>query len=258
MAFGIVSLSIVPVRAEPSDASEMVSQLLFGESFEILQQREKWIQIRSAHDGYQGWLCSKQWMSVDESVFQNASKKSRICSDLVEVLKFEDPEEQSLICFGALLPGFDIDTGKGRIGDRSYRYSGAVQSSSDQREQIISAAFTYLNAPYLWGGRSPFGIDCSGLTQMAYRFGGVDLPRDAKDQAELGQALSFIEESVAGDLAFFANEEGRIIHVGILLENDRILHASGKVRIDSIDQTGIYNKAENKHTHDLRVIKRIL
>ena len=258
MAFGIVSLSVVPVRAEPSDASEMVSQLLFGETFTILQEKEKWIEIQSTHDGYQGWLCRKQWTAIDEDAFQNASSKDGICSDLVEMLRFEGNEENSLICFGSLLPDFDGKTGKGRIGDRSYVYSGAVETFSNKRENIISAAFTYLNTPYLWGGRSPFGIDCSGLTQMAYRCGGVDLPRDAKDQAELGQALSFIEESVAGDLAFFANEEGRITHVGILLDNNQILHASGKVRIDSIDQTGIYNKAENKHTHELRVIKRIL
>jgi cell wall-associated NlpC family hydrolase len=146
----------------------------------------------------------------------------------------------------------------GSIGENSYEYSGDTLQAVKDRELILSSAYTYLHSPYLWGGRTPFGIDCSGLTQMAYRFGGIDLPRDAWQQAELGNALSFIDESEPGDLAFFDNKEGKITHVGLLLEDNRIIHASGQVRIDPIDQTGIYNKDLKRHTHKLRVIKRIL
>jgi cell wall-associated NlpC family hydrolase len=115
-----------------------------------------------------------------------------------------------------------------------------------------------LNAPYLWGGKTPFGIDCSGFTQMVYKLNGYHLSRDASQQATQGEALSFIEESEPGDLAFFDNEEGNIIHVGIIMENNYIIHASGKVRVDRLDHLGIFNPETQKHTHKLRVIKKII
>jgi cell wall-associated NlpC family hydrolase len=172
------------------------------------------------------------------------------------MIRFEDSEQHVLICFGSPLPS--CENKMGSIGENSYEYSGDTLQAVKDRELILSSAYTYLHSPYLWGGRTPFGIDCSGLTQMAYRFGGIDLPRDAWQQAELGNALSFIDESEPGDLAFFDNKEGKITHVGLLLEDNRIIHASGQVRIDPIDQTGIYNKDLKRHTHKLRVIKRIL
>ena len=116
----------------------------------------------------------------------------------------------------------------------------------------------YLNAPYLWGGKTPFGIDCSGFTQMVYKLNGYKIHRDASQQALEGEPLSFIEESEVGDLAFFDNDEGNIIHVGIIMENNYIIHASGKVRIDRLDHLGIYNPELKKHTHKLRVIKKII
>ena len=116
----------------------------------------------------------------------------------------------------------------------------------------------FLNAPYLWGGKSFFGVDCSGFTQLVYKVNNVKLPRDAYQQAEVGEALSFVEESQPGDLAFFENAEGRIIHVGIMLDDQKIIHASGKVRIDTLDSTGIFNQEMNKHTHKLRFVKSIL
>ena len=123
---------------------------------------------------------------------------------------------------------------------------------------IEETARKYLNTPYLWGGKTPFGIDCSGFTHMVYKINGYKLYRDAKDQANQGKTLSFIEESEAGDLAFFNNDEGDIIHVGIILQNNHIIHASGKVRIDRIDHSGIYNVDTKMHTHKLRVIKKIV
>jgi cell wall-associated NlpC family hydrolase len=125
------------------------------------------------------------------------------------------------------------------------------------KEQLIETALMYLNAPYLWGGKTPFGIDCSGFTQMVYRLNGFKLMRDASEQAKQGDALSFIEESTPGDLAFFDNKEGAITHVGIIMENNHIIHAHGKVRIDRLDQTGIYNADLRTYSHKLRVIKSI-
>ena len=126
------------------------------------------------------------------------------------------------------------------------------------RKVMIDQALKYFNAPYLWGGRSPLGIDCSGLTQIIYKMAGYAIPRDAGQQVHCGKALSFIEETKPGDLAFFDNDEGRIIHVGIIWEKNKIIHASGKVRIDNVDQFGIYNLETKRYTHQMRVMKRII
>ena len=148
--------------------------------------------------------------------------------------------------------------GDSNINKSNYDFEGAKISGIKPKSELIKTAFMYLNAPYLWGGKTPFGIDCSGFTQMVYKLNGYHLLRDASQQASQGVPLSFIEESEPGDLAFFDNEEGNIIHVGIIMENNYIIHASGKVRIDRIDHLGIYNAETNRHTHKLRVIKKII
>jgi cell wall-associated NlpC family hydrolase len=146
------------------------------------------------------------------------------------------------------------------IGNFSYSFEGNAKSSFDidKRKGIVDAAFIYLNAPYLWGGKSPFGIDCSGFTQMVYKLNGLKLLRDAKQQATQGTVLNFVEEALPGDLAFFDNDEGNIIHVGIVLGNNKIIHASGCVRVDEFDHQGIFNADKKNYTHNLRLLKTIL
>jgi len=139
-----------------------------------------------------------------------------------------------------------------------YKFNGKKTQGFSQKKHLINNALIFLNAPYLWGGRTPFGIDCSGFTQIIYRLQGIKIPRDAYQQADLGTPLNFIEESEEGDLAFFNNNEGKIVHVGLIMKNNQIIHASGKVRIDKIDQKGIFNIEKNKHTHKLRIIKKLI
>jgi hypothetical protein len=158
------------------------------------------------------------------------------------------------ITLGASLSFIDIP----EINIKNYQFEGLKATGIKAKSNIIATAYLYLNAPYLWGGKTPFGIDCSGFTQMVYKLNGYQLLRDASQQASQGEVLSFIEESEPGDLAFFDNEEGHIIHVGIILENNYIIHASGKVRVDRLDHLGIYNAETNRHTHRLRVIKKII
>ncbi|EDP94181.1 C40 family peptidase [Kordia algicida OT-1] len=248
MQYGICNLSIVPLRAEPSDMSELVSQVLYGEHFKVLEQRKKWSRIRIAFDKYEGWIDNKQYLEVSEEIYkQKDSEDLILSSNLVEFIS--DETQLMPIPIGAVLNPLAL---------LSHQHDGETVSGILPKENIIKTSYMYLGAPYLWGGKTPFGIDCSGFTQMVYKLNGYKLLRDASQQATQGEALSFIEESEPGDLAFFDNEEGNIIHVGIIMENNYIIHAHGKVRVDRIDHSGIFNVETNRHTHRLRVIKKII
>lgn len=252
--FGICNLAIIPLRFEPSDKSEIVSQVLFGEHFEVLEQLKQWSKIKLQYDDYEGWVDSKQFQIISESEYNQLSEDAIVLNaDLVEYITA--PNNLLLpITLGASLSFLNHTD----INTSSYNFEGTKISGSKTKDCLLNTAFMYLNAPYLWGGKTPFGIDCSGFTQMVYKLNGYKLTRDASQQSKQGEALSFIEESEPGDLAFFDNEEGNIIHVGIIMNDNYIIHASGKVRIDRLDHLGIYNAEVNKHTHKLRVIKKII
>ena len=252
--FGICNLAIVPVRAEASDRSEQVSQLLFGEHFKIIEMTSKWAQVEIAYDSYVGWIDSKQFQVISEEHYNILNDTPIVLNaDLVEYITTPNNQLTS-ITLGASLSFLDNE----EINNQKYHFEGVKVCGKKEKSELVKTAFMYLNAPYLWGGKTPFGIDCSGFTQMVYKLNGYKLLRDASQQATQGEALSFIEESEPGDLAFFDNEEGNIIHVGIMMENNYIIHASGKVRIDRLDHLGIYNAETNRHTHKLRVIKKII
>ncbi|WP_405369051.1 NlpC/P60 family protein [Nonlabens sp. Asnod2-A12] len=249
MRYGVCPISIAPLRLETSDASEMVSQVLYGELFKVLEKRKKWSKIRLAHDNYEGWIDNKQFKEIESEQYQHFVKHSKFYSkDLISHLTHED-KTLSTLTIGAQVSSTSLlkDTFQNDINT-------VILGSSN----LINNALLFLNTPYLWGGRTPLGIDCSGFTQLIYRLSGFDLLRDASQQATQGEVLSFIEEAEPGDLAFFDNNEGKITHVGIIMSDNYIIHAHGKVRIDRLDQSGIFNIEENIHTHKLRVIKKII
>ena len=249
MQYGICNLSIVPLRVEPSDSCELVSQVLYGELFKVLEQRKSWSRIRLAFDKYEGWIDNKQYLEIDEEQYKTLKQQDHILStDLIEYVQDEN-QQLYTIPMGSSLNGLAL---------LKHTHDGNSVASKQEKSHLIKTAFTYLNAPYLWGGKTPFGIDCSGFTQMVYKLNGYAILRDASQQATQGIALSFIEESEPGDLAFFDNSEGHITHVGIIMEDNYIIHAHGKVRIDRLDHSGIYNVDKKMHTHKLRVIKKII
>ncbi len=252
--FGICNLAIVPMRAEPSDKSEIVSQVLFGEHFEVTEQKAQWTRIRLQYDDYEGWIDTKQFQPISQADYDQLSADPIVLNgDLIEYVTAQN-NFLLPIPLGASLSFLNHES----INVQNFDFEGLKTNGIKPKSNIISTAFMYMNAPYLWGGKTPFGLDCSGFTQMAYKLNGYKLLRDASQQATQGDALSFIEESEPGDLAFFDNEEGRITHVGIIMENNYIIHASGKVRIDRLDHLGIYNAETNRHTHKLRVIKKYI
>lgn len=256
MLYAICNLSIIPVRVEPDDTTEMVTQLLFGEHFKILELRKNWSKIRNAFDNYEGWIDNKQYEEITkETYIKIKASNTTLAGELIDFAT-DIKGTYSTVLIGCNLPFFQSKTLL--INNISFHYEGAVFNSLLPKESIVEIAFKFLNTPYLWGGKSPFGIDCSGFTQMAYKLCGYKLLRDASQQATQGDVLSFIEESEPGDLAFFDNSEGAITHVGIIMKDNYIIHAHGKVRIDMIDHSGIFNLDTQKHTHKLRVIKKIV
>lgn len=257
MTFGISKLSIISLRKEPNHRSELVSQLLFGETYEIIITQGNWINIRSSYDGYEGWIDASQHIELTSKDY-NLQNEGNYAVALESACIASSTATSCAIVAGSTLAGFDGLNFK--IGKEKWVYNGqALLAETGKNNNLLEKiAVRYLNAPYLWGGRSPFGIDCSGFTQVVYKFLGIPLLRDAYQQAEQGSVVNFLEESQPGDLAFFNNEEGRIIHVGIVLKDQRIIHASGKVRIDKLDHFGIYNADIKKYSHQLKIIKRIL
>lgn len=235
MTKGICNVSIAPLRAESSDKSEIVSQLLYGESADILEVKDNWTKIKTHYDNYEAWMDTKQISPVSDE-FVTSRKRNLV----------KEPFQSTMTESGKVLLS---------MGSEVNFETTAPTRGRDLSESIVNCAKEFLNVPYLWGGKSFFGIDCSGFTQIIYKIHGIKIPRDAYQQAEIGDALTFIEEAKPGDLAFFENKDGRIHHVGIILADQKIIHAHGKVRIDSLDSTGIFNKDQNRHTHILRFIR---
>ncbi len=228
------SIAVSPLRAENSETSEMVSQILYGETCEIIESEGDFSKIKMEFDGYEGWCNS----SVLKKQMLDTAKNTVTQPYGV----FDLPEGKNLLSLGSEVE-FTTE-------------NNAVQD--DIRESLVVTAKKFLNVPFLWGGRSFFGVDDSGFVQLVYKLHGIHLPRDPEQQALQGVSRDFVEESEPGDLAFFEDKEGNIVHVGIVLSPFEIIHAHGKVRIDALDFSGIYNAEQNKHTHKLRFVKTVI
>lgn len=252
MEYGICVLGNIPLRKEARDQSEIVSFLLFGEHFKIIKVNEKWINICTYFDNYSGWICAKQYKEITYEDYDNLSLNNFPVNSLKngELINLSN-NETIRIPAGSILPFYH----KGKIKIRNAHYSSKVTLATRSIQDLETYSLSYLNSPYLWGGRNHLGIDCSGFSQLIFRLCGIELPRDAFQQAEVGEDVEFAEAS-KGDLAFFQNKDGRINHVGIVLDNNQIIHASGKVRIDHLKSKGIFNSDSQKYTHVFESLKR--
>jgi|APDOM4702015159_1054818.scaffolds.fasta_scaffold45519_2 cell wall-associated NlpC family hydrolase len=254
----ICPLAQIPVRIDPSDKSEMVTQVLFGETFNIQEEKGNWLLIQTHVDTYEGWIDRKQAHIVTpEFIEKTKSSTTHVVAEKTLVCYCKNDSTFILLGKGCHLPLLANNTF--HLGEKVYTTTGKGKAIPKKfnASKIAETAMDYLNTPYLWGGRSIMGIDCSGLVQVVYHMRGLDLPRDAAQQAVYGDAIDFIDEAMPGDLAFFDNLSGEIIHVGIIIGPGKILHASGQVRIDNIDHNGIYNVEKGSYTHSLRILKRL-
>lgn len=257
LGYGVLRLSMVPIRANPSDAAEMISQLLFGEHYTVIDESEnhKWLQIQNAFDGYEGWIDKKQHHQISKEYFDQITETEyKICTELVSKILFK--QQINHIVAGSVLPLLNNPIFK---DEENVAFNDTAKSLYQKWgvANMLNQANKYLNAPYLWGGRTPFGIDCSGFTQIIYKTGGFNIPRDSSQQILKGKDVPFGEHK-AGDLAFFTNNEGKMNHVGLVMEDGKIIHASGKVRIDELDENGIKNLEQNAYTHHFYKLKRII
>jgi len=255
MSFIICTVAICPMRKEPAHRSEQVSQLLFGDVAQVIETTGDFVFVKHTFDDYNGWCQQNQLTPYNYNAKGQGTEI--FTGAFLNAITIND--NQMMLPFGCNVRPF-LNT-KATIPPYTITYANSLFERPEQEtfgEMLYRVSLTYINTAYLWGGRSVFGIDCSGFTQAVYRFGGIRLLRDAHEQATQGQAVGFLEEVQCGDLAFFDNAEGKITHVGLLLDKQTIIHASGRVRIDAIDHYGIVNADNGTRTHQLRLIKRLL
>ena len=238
-----------PIRKKASHKVEMSNQLLFGEVMRVIDAKKNWLKIQSVHDNYEGWIRNNLVSTID-----SVPPNTFVAGELINTVRFG--EQKMLIPFGSSLPGYE--NGLGTIATKQYHFDGyAVNRSLSNADgkTVQQLTSSWLNAPYLWGGRTVLGVDCSGFVQVIFKMMGLDLLRDAKQQISQGLKVKKLEATHCGDLAFFQKKK-KIVHVGILLSPGEIIHASGKVRIDKIDTNGIIHSGTGKRTHELAGIRR--
>ncbi len=246
--YGFCLVAVSPIRITPSDKSEIVSQLIFGEPIEIKNFENQWVKIQSYLDGYEGYIDGKHILPLTPKELKKWIENKIYMTAPLAFLK--TPWGKQLISKGSLIGEME----QFKIGDFDFELQASHLPTSTN---LWESALDYLNTSYLWGGKSMFGIDCSGFSQAVFRFHGINLPRDSKEQVLLGELIDF-KDCQSGDLAYFSNVEGKIIHVGIIGENPEIIHASGRVRIDELKEEGIWNEDMKLLTHKLNVIKRLI
>jgi len=255
MQYAVCTVPAAPVHLNANHTTEITNQLLFGDTLEVLDETDRyWLRIKCLYDNYEGWVRRSQLEYISEEVANN--NDHLVAPDVFNFIEIKGT--RMCIPFGSSLSGYGANGGQ--LGEFRYTYTG---SKACRRNDIIPTpermdmiARQWLHAPYLWGGKTIMGVDCSGFSQVLFKMMGIDLFRDAWQQAGQGESVGFLPEARCGDLAFFDDADGKIVHVGILLNEHEIIHASGRVRIDKIDNQGILNTTTNQRTHQLRIIKR--
>lgn len=243
----------VPLRSGPSHKSEMLSQLLFGEKYIVLDTVGHWMKVETQFDKYQGW--------IDMDHMQNSDVQGTECGYVLNrtLLCYKNDKSKLVLEAGCEIYNPDFGDKVFSIGKNFYTTDKEFKNSFITTSGTLAdTAMKFINSPYIWGGRIPSGIDCSGFTQLVYKIQGTAIPRDSREQSGTGRDVTFIDETVPGDLVFFDDERGRISHVGMILSRGLVIHASGRVRIDTIDHQGIFKHEIGGYSHKLRTIRRII
>jgi hypothetical protein len=258
--YALALTPVIPIRTEPREGAEMESQLLFGELMSILETTERWLRIRSEADGSQGWIDRKMATEVTPDYVDWLRRQPQwVCRLPIADLHVDGSNRVVRISMGSTLPGYNPASGRFTVGALTFRLplQSAMPVGDSHLRALLRTAELFVNTPYLWGGRNIFGLDCSGFVQVVFAMHGIRLPRNAREQALEGVPVASLAEAYPGDLVFFANDAGRITHVGILVAPDRILHCSGDVHVDPISPEGIRSERLGRLTHGAPQLRRL-
>ncbi|HEX2746381.1 MAG TPA: SH3 domain-containing C40 family peptidase [Verrucomicrobiales bacterium] len=254
MPFAVCRLSLVPVRLHPDHVSEMTTQVRGGEAVEILETQGQYWRVRVVADGYGGWVTSRQFTVAADAAPPAATVfTDDLCGEAVR------DDARIILPLGSPLPGYD--GGKFQLGTEWWTWAGKTRTAPDgppDKAELLSYARRFLHTPYHWGGRTLFGIDCSGFMQAVFKAFGVQLLRDSKQQATQGTPVAGLSAAVPGDLVFFGSQELGIYHVGLLLPCSEIIHSSTMVRVDDLFNEGIRNRETGQISHRIETIRRVL
>jgi cell wall-associated NlpC family hydrolase len=256
--YGVCRLAIVTVRKDADQKSEPVTQLLFGDHYEVteLSKDQKWVHITINADDTTGWIDKLQHHSISQEYFQQIGLANfKITTDVASTILYK--KTQLTIVMGSIVPISGSELFK---MEEQFAFNGEAKSLGQRRdyEYLRSITGKYINAPHLPGGKSPFGIDAPGFTQMAFRLTGFQLPRDAAQQANAGKPVGDFADTQPGDLALFKGRDGKVNHAGIILDEQKIIHCWGRVRIDYLMEDGLLNAETKIYTHSLAGLRRIL
>lgn len=259
MKYGIALTPAIPMRATADEEAEMTNQLLFGDTFRILEEKPRWFLVENLFDGDRGWIDWKMATIVDEDYVRSLDNEPVfVISQPVGDIRRKGDKRPIRVAMGSVLPGYDPQNGSFTIAGNTFqiapRFVRRIEPSHIRA--LLRTAELYLNTSYLWGGRNIYGADCSGFVQVVYRMHGVNLPRNARQQIEHGQPVDNFADARPGDLAFFGKPDGRITHVGIVMTPDSILHCSGDVHIDKLSAEGIWSDRLNCLTHTAPILRR--
>ena len=266
MGYGISLHSIVPVRAEAREAAEQNTQMLFGELCQIINHKSqttnpKWTHVRLESDGQEGWVDAKMLTPMSEeeyTTYREALKSAAMVAFPMAYAMSENNGQTIPLTAGTKLTHYQ--DGRFEVLGVGFRIDPTMVITSPRelnQDSLLQTVRFFLNVPYLWGGKNALGMDCSGFTQVVMSLFGRLLKRNASEQATQGEEVASLAQAKAGDLAFFDHEDGRISHVGIVIDAERIIHCSGRVKVEKIDNTGIYNAERGEYTHHLVTLRRV-
>lgn len=253
--------SIVPVRAEAREGAEQNTQMLFGETCQILEQQPRWTRVRLDGDGQEGWVDAKMLTPMTDAEYQTHTEALKTFAAVAFPMAFAVSENNSQtipLTAGTRLPNYQ--NGRFEVLGVGFRIDPNMVITEPlplNQDSLLKTVRFFLNVPYLWGGKNALGMDCSGFTQVIMSLFGKQLLRNASEQVTQGEPVAELKDAQAGDLAFFDHEDGKISHVGIVIDPERVIHCSGRVKVETLDPEGIFSPEQNARTHHLVSLRRV-